>query len=171
MDNSKDAFKDMENETKAETAVTKVVKSEVADLQLKTVAKVKARLQAYESVYGNYEQFIKNEAEKLAEGSYSENTYKELGIARLVAHWVVETERFLEEEENKLQDAEKRTRRGFFEESFQSLPNDIKDELLRKFDERKHEFMEWFSKEVTLATKKANERRNRNGRVPEAEQG
>jgi len=38
MDNSKDAFKELENETQAETAVTKVVKSEVAELTLKTVA-------------------------------------------------------------------------------------------------------------------------------------
>jgi hypothetical protein len=167
--------KDLEQakqELKTETAVVGVVKTETSELSLRSVAKVKARLQAYETVYTNYEKFIKNEAEKLADGKYAENTYKELGIARLIAHWVVETERFLEEEGEKLQGAERETRKGFVEESLKALPEDIKSELLGKLNEKKHEVLEWFAKELQLAQKKANERRRkRDDRVPEAEQG
>jgi hypothetical protein len=84
----------------------------------------------------------------------------------------VETERFLEEEGEKLQGAERETRKGFVEESLKALPEDIKSELLGKLNEKKHEVLEWFAKELQLAQKKANERRRkRDDRVPEAEQG
>jgi len=163
-----DSLKDMKAENEAEVAVTEVIKSKVSDLTLRSVAKVEARLEAYNKVYKNYETFITTEAEKLANSEYSGNTYKELGLARLIAQWVVETEAFLKEEEEKLQGAERETRKGFVEESLKALPNDIKNELLGKLNEKKHEVLEWFAKELQLAQKKTNERRRKDGRVLEA---
>jgi len=163
-----DSLKDMKAENEAEVAVTEVIKSKVSDLTLRSVAKVEARHKAYLKIYGNYEAFLIKEAEKLNKGEYSGNTYKELGLARLIAQWAVDTEKILDEELPKLQGAERETRKGFVEESLSGLPNDIKNELLGKLNEKKHEVLEWFAKELQLAQKKTNERRRKDGRVLEA---
>jgi hypothetical protein len=172
MDDFKDKTLDgLEAENEAEVAVTEVVKSKVTDLTLRSIAKVEARHEAYLKIYGNYEEFLIKESEKLNKGEYSGNTYKELGLARLVAQWAVDTEKILEEELPKIQGAERDTRKGFVEESLSGLPDDIKNELLGKLNEKKHEMLEWFAKELQLSQKQANERRRRDGRTLEVKQG
>lgn len=151
-------FNKLKDGLSSEVAVTEVIKSDVADFALKSVAKVRARLRAYENIYANYESYIINESLKLKDGNYSDNTYKELGIARLVAHWVVETEKFLDEEESKLQGIERETRKGFVEESLKVLPDDLRDEVLSAWNEKKQEVLEWFAKKLQSAIKKSTDR-------------
>ena len=160
-DSKDDALKELTTEGEAEVAVTTVIKSKIADLRLRTVAEVQARYEAYGKIYDKYQGFLINEAEKLYNGEYSGNTYKELGMARLIAQWTIETEKFAEIESEKLQGVERETRKDFVKEALRALPDEIKNELLGKLNDKKQEVLEWFAKELQVAQRKANERRRR----------
>ena len=148
-------------EVQTEEAVVKVVTDDPAEMSLRSVAKVKARLKAYESVYENYQGFITSMSEELNAGRLKENSFKELGIARLIAAWIVETELFLTENEDYLYGVERETRGKFVEESLHDFPDDIKEILLDKLKEKKHELLEWFAKELLLAQKQVSERKKK----------
>lgn len=148
-------------EVQTEEAVVQVVTDEPSELSLRSVAKVKARLRAYESVYDNYQGFIKSMSTKLKADEFKDNSFKELGVARLIAAWIVDTELFLAENEEYLYGVERETRGKFVEESLHDFPDDIKDGLLDKLKERKHELLEWFAKELVLAQKEVSERKKK----------
>lgn len=151
-------LKELQDETKARTEVVEVIKSKTADVTLKNVAKIKARFEAYNQVYDNYEFFIIDQSKKLKTGEYSAIPYKELGVARLIATWIFESEKYLEANEKFLQEVEKQTRKGFVSEALSTLPDDLKQKLLQKLEEEKHKLLEWFAKEVQLAYQKARKR-------------
>lgn len=155
-------LKQAQEETLTETAVTKVVQGEVADVSLRTVAKVKARLRAYELIFDNYQGFITMVASELADGKLKGNTYKEMSVARLVAQWIVDTETFLTDNEDMLYGVERETRSRFVEDALKEFPTDIKELLMGKLKEKKHELLEWFAKELQLAQKLVSERRKEN---------
>lgn len=152
-------LKKAKKEVSTETEVVGVVKGEVAELSLRSVAKVKARLKAYELVYENYENFITTMAKELAEGNLKANTYKEMGVARLVASWIIDTETFLNENEDRLYGIEKETRSRFVGDTLKAFPDDIKEMLLKKLQDKKLELLEWFTKELQLAQKDVNDRK------------
>jgi len=151
-------FLSSKEEVEAKTGVTNVIQKEASEIGLKTVAKTKARLEAYEIVYGCYEAFIKDQAEKLSKGDFKSLPYKEMSVSRLIAHWLIRTEEFLEDSHGRLRDAEKTTRKGFIEESLHNLPDDLKEGLVAKIDTKKQELLEWLAKELRLTQKIANER-------------
>jgi len=124
-------------ELQTETAITKVVKGEIAEVSLRTVAKVKARLKAYENIFENYQSFITEVARELSEGKLKGNTYKEMSVARLVSAWIVETETFLNENEEMLYGVERKARSRFVEDTLKEFPEDIKEELLIKLQDKK----------------------------------
>lgn len=152
-------LKKAKEEVETEATVVKVIKGEIAELSLRSVAKVKARLRAYEAVYDNYQNFITKMATELAADKLKDNTYKEMGVARLVAAWIIETETFLDENEDRLHGIERETRNKFVGESLKDFPDDIREMLLDKLKEKKLELLEWFSKELQLAQKTVTERR------------
>jgi hypothetical protein len=138
--------------TQAEVIDT--LKSETAELSIKTTAQIKSRLEAYKQVYDNYEGFIIDLAKKLKDGQFGDNTYKELGASRLVANWLQETEEFLEENEKFLENVDKTMRQGFVRESLTELPEDTRKELINFLNEEKAQLLEKFAKKLQVALKK-----------------
>jgi hypothetical protein len=147
-------FEDVTGEIAAEKVAIEVVKGEAANVGFTTVARAKARMKAYESIYGNYEKYIAAQAEHLAGGLFDETPYKELGVARLISMWLVESEAFFKECEPLLAGIGQRVRRGFMEESFEQLPQEIKDRLLREFNLKKQELLVWFVNVVQVEIQK-----------------
>jgi len=141
---SNERFEDVKAVILAEKTAMDVIKSEVADIGYMTVARAKARLKAFEKIYENYEKYITTQAEHLSEGTFAESPYKELGVARLISMWLVESEEFFKEAEPLLANAGQRVRKGFMEDSFTQLPSEIRDKLLREFNVRKQELLVWF---------------------------
>lgn len=146
-------------ELDSEESVVQVVKGEISDMSLRSVAKVKARLKAYEAVYENYQTFITTVAGQLSKNEFQANTYKEMSVARLVATWIIDTEAFLNENEEYLYGIERETRSKFVEDSLSGFADDIKEMLLDKLKHKKHELLEWFAKELQLAHKITIERK------------
>lgn len=138
------AFQEAKSQVAAEQMAISVVKGAVSEVGFRTVARAKARLAAYEKVSGSYSKYIEQEAERLAEGIYAETPYKELGIARLVALWINESEAFFKEAEPLLNQTERSMRRGFLEQSFENLPADMKDRLMAEFVAKKQDLLVWF---------------------------
>ena len=89
------------------------------------------------------------------DGKLKDNPYKELGVARLIAHWLVDTETFLLENEALMKDLDGGVRKRFVEESLDVFPEDIKEELLIKLNEKKQELLIWFAGELQQARVKA----------------
>jgi len=137
--------------TEAQEAVVKVLQDEVVTTTLRTVARVKARMAAYEKVAGNYESFIDRQASDLARGAFAESPYKELGIARLVAVWLVEADQYITNNEYLLSETEKTTRQNFVEESFASFPADIREKVVAELEEKKQQLLIWLASRIQLA--------------------
>ena len=106
-------FKELQQETQTKIAVVEVIKSEVIDIKLKSIADVQARLKAYKLIRDNYEAFLTDQAELLAkpEDRPDWTTFKELGILRLIAAYLTETERWLDMQEPVLDGAERAIRK------------------------------------------------------------
>jgi len=150
------ALKEAQDEVASESAIIKVVRGEVANVGFRTAARAKARLEAYEKVTGSYTKYIEAEALNLENGLYGENAYKELGVARLVAQWINVSEAFMKEVEPLLTQQEKEMRRGYLEQSFENLPEDVKTALLEEFNRRKEELLVWFVGKVQQAQAENN---------------
>lgn len=142
-------------ESDTEEVVATVLRGETTDLSVRTTAKVRAKLNAYEKIYANYEMFIEKQAKELADGKLVDNPYKELGVARLIAHWLIDTETFLLENEALMKDMSGGVRKRFVEESLDVFPEDIRNELLVKLSEKKQELLIWFAGELQQARTKA----------------
>jgi len=142
-------------EIASENASVQVLRGEVVDITYRTVARAQSRLKAYNSVYDNYEKFIMGQAEKLANGVFASSTYKELGIARLISLWVIESEQFLDAVAPLLGESERNIRKGFVEQSFEKLPEPFKTQLLDEFNRKKQELLVWFVQEIQKAQEKA----------------
>ena len=134
--------------------VTDVVRGEVADTAFKTVARVRARLEAYNKVSASFNTYIIDAADRLKNGLFGDSAFKELGTARLVAQWMVESERFFEEMEPMLNQTEKSMRRGFMEENFEQLDEATKNRLWDEFNDRKAELIVWMVEKVRAAIAK-----------------
>ena len=141
-------------EIAAETAAVQVLRGDVVDVTYRTVARAMARLKAYNSVYDNYEKFIVDQAEKLAKGTFGASTYKELGIARLISLWVIESEQFLDAVAPLLGESERNIRKGFVEQSFEQLPEEFKSVLLDELNKKKQELLVWFVQEIQKVQEK-----------------
>ena len=88
-------------EAKAEGAALQVLRKESTDVGFLTMARAKARLAAYEKVSESYHAYIQTQAEQLRQGIFATTPFKELGIARLIAQWLVESEEFCHESDPK----------------------------------------------------------------------
>lgn len=141
-------------EIAAETAAVQVLREDPVDITFRTVARAKARLKAYNSVYDNYERFMVDQAQKLADGIFGASTYKELGIARLIAQWSIESEQFLDAVAPLIGASEQNIRKGFVEHSFEQLPEPFKTVLLDEFNKKKQELLVWFVGEIQKVQEK-----------------
>lgn len=137
-------FREAQAEVTAERAVVQTVRGAVAEVGFRTVARAKARLASYEKVSGNYGAYIEKQAEELKNGVFADSPYKELGVARLISMWLVESEEFFKEAEPLLNGTERGMRQGYLEQSFGQLPADVKERLLAEFQEKKDELLVWF---------------------------
>lgn len=140
----------------AENAAVGVLRDEVTDLNLQTVARAKARFDAYVKIYKNFLKYIETQAEQLANGIFHDSPYKELGVARLISIWLTESEVFFKEVQPLLQDSEKTLRKGYLDQSFNNLPPVIKEMLLKEFNTKKQELLIWFVQRVQEALKETN---------------
>ena len=127
-----------------ERAAIEVVKGAVAEVGFRTVARAKARLESYEKVAKNYGRYIEDQARALASGAFGGSPFKELGVARLIAQWLAESEQFFKEAEPLLTHTERSMSRGYLEQSFEHLPSDTKERLLAEFSLKKQEVLVWF---------------------------
>lgn len=152
-------FKELQQQAQTKQAVVEVVKSEVVDMKLKNIADVQARLDAYKAIYGNFVGFIKDQAQMLSENKFADSAYKELGVARLIAAWLVDTEKFLEDQEHILHGAEKSIRQDFLKESLEALPEDLREDVMNRAREKRHEFVAWLETQLKIAFQKARERK------------
>jgi len=159
--NNKTSFETAKEQVATAVQVTEIIKSEAAEINLRTVAKIKAKYNAYEKVHGNFQTYILFVSNKLANNEFADNTFKEMGVARLVANWIVVTELFLENNEGVLEDAEKKTRRGFVTESLKELPKDLKDEVIDALNEGKAELLERTAKHIQIALRTARDRKKK----------
>ena len=137
--------------TETQEAISKVLQDERVSISLRTVARVRARLAAYEKIAGNYESFIDRQATDLARGAFAASPYRELGIARLVAVWLVEADQFITANEYLLSETEKTTRQNFVEESFASFPADIREKVVAELEEKKQQLLIWLASRIQLA--------------------
>ena len=159
---NKDTAREIADESLTKRTVVAVLKAEeTATEGLRTSAIVTAKLEAYKVVYANFETFIKDAAEKLGANKLSGNTFKEMSVARLVANWLIQTEEFINENEPLLSSLSAEVRRGFVAESFAEYPDDIRDALLSKLLEKKHEVLDWFAKEIEKANAQWRQRQNK----------
>lgn len=142
----------------AQQAVGRVLRGEAASVGLRTAAAVKNRLASYEKIAGKYEKFIDKQAEELLNGVFKDSPYKELGMARLVAMWLIETEQFITENEFLLSETEKTVRKGFIEESFSQFPEDIRVRLLEELNDKKQELLIWFAGRIQAAKLETEDR-------------
>lgn len=149
-------LKALQDQAKAEGAVVEVLRAEVADVGFLTVARAKARLRAYEKVSESYHAYIETQAELLKAGTFATSPFKELGIARIIAQWLVESEAFFKEVEPLLNATERKVRKGYLEESFERLPADVKAKLLEEFNKLKQELLIKFVGMVQKATSEMN---------------
>lgn len=140
-------------EAAAQNAATGVIREEVTNTQLLTVARVKARFNAYLKISENLTKYFEKQTEELEQGVFHDSPYKELGIARLIVLWTTESEKLFKEFEPLLQDSEKTLRKGYLEQSFENLPSAVKDTLLREFNTKKQELLIWFVQRVQEALK------------------
>jgi len=145
-------FEAVQRESEAESVALQVLKKESSEIGFMTVARAKSRLRAYEKVADSYNAYIEVQVEQLRQGIFATTPFKELGIARLIAQWIVESEAFFKEAEPLLTATEKKVRRGYLEESFERLPQEIKDVLLREFNKMKQELLIKFVGMVQRAT-------------------
>jgi len=151
-------FRELQADVAAERVAVEIVRGAVADVGFRTVARAKARLVSYEKVSGNYSHYIEKQAEELNNGMFADSPYKELGVARLIALWLNESEEFFKEAEPLLNDTARGMRQGYLEQSFAHLPADVKERLLVEFRAKKDDLLVWF------VTKVQNEiSRNSNG--------
>jgi 16S rRNA G966 N2-methylase RsmD len=148
-------IKKIEAEAEAEHAAVQVLRDEAVSVRFRTVARAKARLQAYEEVYSNYERYIKKQAEFLADGVFSDQPFKELNVARLIAAWLLESEKFLEASGNEVENMPKNLQQGFLEKAFEDLPLEVKDSILREFNQKKQELMLWLANRIQEETRNA----------------
>jgi hypothetical protein len=137
-------LREIQADVAAERAVVETVRGAVAEVGFRTVARAKARLASYEKVSGNYNSYIEKQAEELKNGLLAASPYKELGVARLIALWLTESEQFFNEAEPLLGGAERSMRQGYLEQSFERLPTEVKDRLMNEFREKKDEILVWF---------------------------
>jgi hypothetical protein len=140
-----------QSEIEAENVSVQVLRSEVVDTSFRTVARAKARLEAYNKVYSNYEKFIVGQSEKLAAGVFAGSDYKELGVARLISLWIVESEQFLDSVAPLLEGTERGMRKRFIEQSFENLPEPARTQILSEFNRRKQELLVWLVQEIQKA--------------------
>lgn len=153
---ARESLEAIRHETEGEAAIVQVLKKEASEIGFLTVARAKARLAAYEKVVGAYTNYIEAQAEQLRLGIFAQTPFKELGIARLIAQWIVESEVFFKEAEPLLSNTEREVRKGYMEESFERLPEDIKTQLLDEFNKRKQELLVWFVGRVQQALSKTD---------------
>lgn len=146
----KDFIDSDQAELQAESAVVQVVRGEVVDIAFKTAARVRARMAAYNLVSDSYNAYITQQAAALQSGAFAASAFKELGVARLVAQWMVESERFFQEMEPLLNQAEHTVRKGFVEESFGQLPEAVRDRLWSEFNDRKADLIVWFVERIKV---------------------
>jgi hypothetical protein len=143
-------------EASAQNAVTGVIRSNVTDLQIQSVARAQARFSSYKKIYENFIKYIDKQSEQLANGLFADSPYKELGVARLISIWLAESEQFFKEVEPLLQGAEKTLRKGYLEQSFEHLPPVTKETLLKEFNAKKQELLIWFVQRVQEELKETN---------------
>lgn len=146
----------IQTEAKAEGAALQVLRKESTEIGFLTVARAKARLSAYEKVSESYHSYIQVQAEQLKAGLFATTPFKELGIARLIAQWLVESEEFFKEAEPLLNATERQVRKGYLEESFERLPADVKTKLLDEFNKLKQELLIKFVGMVQKAVSESN---------------
>lgn len=131
-------------EVAAERAAVTTVRGVVAEVGFRTVARAKARLASYEKVSGNYSAYIEKQAEDLKNGLFADSPYKELGVARLISMWLVESEEFFKEAEPLLTGVERGMRQGYMEQSFSQLAEETRTQLLAEFNAKKEDLLVWF---------------------------
>ncbi len=136
--------------------IVEVLDKTTLDITLNSVARVKAKFSAYEKIHGNYEKFMVDQSKLLAKKNFEDNTFKEMSVARLIAHWIIATEQFLQENELAMAGAQDHVRRGFVEKSLSAFPEEIKNQLMKELRIMKQELMERFAKKLILAQKRAD---------------
>ena len=159
MEEKIESVKEVVEESITKRAVVSVLKEEGITKGLRTSAIVASKLEAYKTVYANFEKFITNAAEKLAEDKFAGSTFKEMSVARLIANWLIQTEEFITENEPLLHGLSADVRKGFIAESFSEYPDDVRDTLLKKLLEKKHEVLDWFAKEIEKANASVKQRK------------
>jgi len=160
MEDKIESAKEIVEESLAKRTVVNVLKIEEDNTKgLRTSAIVSAKLTAYKSVYANFERFITNAAKNLADDKFAGSTFKEMSVARLVANWLIQTEEFISENESLLHELSAEVRKGFVAESFSGYPDDVRDNLLKKLLEKKHEVLDWFAKEIEKANASVKQRK------------
>jgi hypothetical protein len=154
-DESEETLEQSRSVIEAENASVQVLRGEIVDTSFRTIARAQSRLKAYNTVYDNYEKFIVDQSEKLSKGLFAASTYKELGVARLISLWVIESEQFLDAVAPLLGESEKNMRKGFMEQSFEKLPEPFKTQLLDEFNKKKQELLVWLVQEIQKVQEKA----------------
>jgi hypothetical protein len=150
-------FTQLQRAVSEEESAIKVLKGEIVEAGFKTVARAKARLLSYERVAANYSSYIETQARKLADGAFEGSPFREIGVARLIAGFLAESELFFKEVEPLLGNSESAVRQGFFEQSFEGLSKEVQEQLLNELDVKKQELLVWFVSRVqeVLAERKA----------------
>lgn len=140
----------------AENAATGVLKNEVTDFSIQMVARAKARFNVYVKIHENFLKYIEDQALQLANGIFKDSPYKELGVARMISIWLTESDAVFKEVQPVLQDSEKTLREGYLEKSFNQLPPEIRDMILKEFKTKKQELLVWLVQRVQEALKISN---------------
>jgi len=134
----------------AQNAALQVLRKGVVDTAYRTTARARARLEAYNKIYENYEKYIIRQAESLASGALGDSP-KELGVAKLIAIYLTESDQFLKEVEPLLAGAEKVVRKSFIDQSFEHLAEPVKEKILAEFNRKKQELLVWLVGEIQRA--------------------
>jgi len=148
-----DTIKKIEAESKAKQAVVQVIRDETVDTSLRTVARVRAKLKAYEQIEGNLDNFMIAQAEALGGRETKEILspgYK-LAISRLIFQWLDYAKAFIDENEDLLSGIETNVNKHFIERALEPFPEEVRERLLAKVDEKMQEMARWFGQEIRAA--------------------
>jgi len=143
------------DEAVIEAGIVQAIEDATVNTSIRTVAKVKAMVEAYCRIHTHFINFVVDQARRMDLGEFEQNPFKEISVARLVAQWLIEAEEFIDTNEHLLKDTAQVIKKRFVEEALEGLPAAIRTRILDELQEKRNTIAVWLVTEIDKAKKEA----------------
>ena len=143
------------DEAAIEAGIIKAIEDATINTSIRTVAKVKAMVEAYCRIHTHFINFVVNPARRMDLGEFELNPFKEISVARLVATWLIEAEDFIDTNEHLLKDTAQVIKKRFVEEALEGLPDAIRSRILDELQDKRNSIAVWLVTEIDKAKKES----------------